>query len=140
VKYAAVVLLAVGVIVLAGCGSSTPSPADVVNEWAQALRTDDNERAASLFAPNAGVIQGNQLIRFRTHAQAVEWNRRLPCSGRVVGVHVQGSAATATFRLANRKHHRCADPPNAEVVAVFVVEHGKIVLWVQIESRIAIGH
>jgi limonene-1,2-epoxide hydrolase len=132
--------LAVLAAALAGCGSSTRSPTDVVRAWAQALRADDNERAASLFAADAAVVQGDQLTRFRTHAEAVAWNRGLPCSGRIVGLQVDGSAVTATFRLADRKHRRCGDPPNAEVVAVFVVEHGRIVLWAQIESRLAIGH
>ncbi len=139
-KRAALAVAAAIALLAAGCGSSAPSPATVVREWARALRVDDNERAASLFAPNAAVVQGDQLMRFHTHAQALTWNRRLPCSGRVVGLHVEGSAATATFRLADRKHSRCDGPANAEVVTVFVVEHGKIVLWVQIESKFAVGH
>jgi hypothetical protein len=32
---------------------TTLSPESVVRAWSQALNTDDNERAADLFAPNA---------------------------------------------------------------------------------------
>jgi hypothetical protein len=128
------------VLVVAACGGSRAAPTDVVRAWADALRADDNDGAASLFAPNAAVVQGNRMIRLRTHHDAVVWNARLPCSGRIVSLEQDGSAVTATFRLADRKSRPCDDPPNAEVVAVFVVEHGRIVLWDQIESQLAIGH
>jgi len=80
------------------------------------------------------------LTRLRTHADAVRWNARLPCSGRIVSMTRDGSAVTATFRLGQRKRGRCQDPPGAEAIALFVVEHGKIVLWDQLGSQIAIGH
>src|SRR5262245_23842988 len=87
------------VLVLAGCGASATSPRDVVRAWARALRADDNEAAASLFATGAAVVQGDQLTYLRTHADAVRWNARLPCSGTIVSLRQNGSAATATFRL-----------------------------------------
>ena len=79
-------------------------------------------------------------MRLHTHADAVRWNARLPCSGRIVSLTQDGSAVTATFRLGDRKSRHCGDPPSAEAIAVFVVEHGKIVLWDQIGSQIRIGH
>jgi hypothetical protein len=132
--------LAALALVLAGCGASATSPRDVVRAWARALRADDNEAAASLFARGAAVVQGDQLIYLRTHADAVRWNARLPCSGTIVSLRENGSAATATFRLGDRKSRRCADPPGAEAIALFVIEHGKIILWDQIGSQIRIGH
>jgi hypothetical protein len=57
-----------------------------------------------------------------------------------VSLRENGSAATATFRLGDRKSRRCGDPPGAEAIALFVVEHGKIILWDQIGSQIRIGH
>jgi hypothetical protein len=126
--------------VLVGCGASATSPRDVVRAWARALRADDNEAAASLFARDAAVVQGGQLIYLRTHADAVRWNAGLPCSGTIVSLRENGSAATATFRLGDRKSRRCVDPPGAEAIALFVVEHGKIILWDQIGSQLRIGH
>jgi hypothetical protein len=128
------------VLAFTGCGAGTASPRDVVDAWARALRADDNEAAASLFARNAAVVQGDQLTYLRTHADAVRWNARLPCSGTIVSLRENGSAATATFRLRDRKSRRCGDPPGAEAIALFVVEHGKIILWDQIGSQIRIGH
>ena len=134
---------ALGLVLLlgiAGCGGSGRSASDIVRAWAAALRADDNEGAASLFAPDAAIVQGDNLIRLHTHADAVRWNARLPCAGTIVSLKQDGSAATATFRLGDRKSRRCGDPPGAEAIAVFVVEHGKIILWDQIGSEVAIGH
>jgi hypothetical protein len=139
----ATILLALGFALLlagAGCGESEPAPRDVVRAWSAALRADDNERAASLFAPNAAIVQGGRLTYLRTRADAVRWNARLPCSGRIVSLTENGSAATATFRLGDRKSRRCRDPEGAEAMAVFVVEHGKIILWDQIGSQLRLGH
>ena len=127
-------------LAVAGCGVSSAAPRDVVREWSAALRADDNEHAASLFARNAAIVQSGTLTRLRTHADAVRWNSRLPCSGRIVSMTRDGSAVTATFRLGQRKRGHCQDPPGAEAIALFVVEHGKIVLWDQLGSQIAIGH
>lgn len=124
---------------LAACGGgSGTTPAQVVHAWSDALSADDNELAASLFARDAIVIQGSVARTFHTHAEALAWNSRLPCSGKVVSVKVRGSTATADFRLANRKHSRCNAPEGAQAGALFVVEGGKIILWVQTDSEIAV--
>ena len=99
-----------------------------------------NELAASLFAPGAAIVQGGRLVYLKTHRDALVWNARLPCSGGIVALTDNGSAVTATFRLHDRKSGHCGDPPNAEAIAVLVVEHGKIMLWDQIGSQLAIGH
>jgi hypothetical protein len=124
----------------AACDGSGSSPRAVVLAWSEALSADDNERAASLFAPGAAVVQGGRLVYLHTHRDALVWNARLPCSGRIVSLRTNGSAVTASFRLHDRKRRPCGDPPGAEAIALFVVEHGKIVLWDQIGSQLAIGH
>jgi len=127
-------------LVGAACGGSGSSPRAVVLAWSKALNADDNERAASLFAPGAAIVQGGRLVYLHTHRDALVWNARLPCAGRIVSLRTSGSAVTATFRLHDRKRGRCGDPPGAEAIALLVVEHGKIVLWDQIGSQLAIGH
>ena len=101
--------------------------------WSKALDADDNERAANLFAPDAEVVQGNQVYTLRTHQLAVEFNASLPCTGRVVSISTTGDTATATFLLGDRKSSRC-DGPGQQATAVFKVRHGKIVLWHQTGS------
>lgn len=125
--------LAVAAVLLPGCGSSPPSTESVVRAWSQALNTDDNEQAANLFAPGAEVVQPGQVLTLRTHMEAVQWNARLPCAGRIVSIESRGQTATATFELGDRPHSRC-DGPGERATAVFKVIKGKIVLWHQTES------
>ena len=88
----------------AGCAGGSDS-SKVVRAWARAVKAGDNQRAASLFASDAVVIQGSLSRTFHTHQQALEWNARLPCSDTIVALARRGSAVTATFRLGlNRSH------------------------------------
>jgi limonene-1,2-epoxide hydrolase len=123
-------LLVAAALLLTGCGSSSPSPESVVRAWSQALNTDDNERAADLFAPGAEVIQPGQVLKLRTHAEAVAWNSALPCAGQIVSIKTAGHTATATFELGDRPNSRC-DGPGQRATAIFRVVKGKIVLWHQ---------
>ena len=127
---ARLLLIAAAAAAVAGCGSSSPSTESVVRAWSQALNTEDNQGAADLFARGAEVVQGNRVITLRTHAEAVEWNRELPCSGRIVSIESTGHTATATFELGDRSHSRC-DGPGQRATAIFRVVKGKIVLWHQ---------
>jgi hypothetical protein len=137
-------LAALGVtllLALTACGGgSTRSAGDVVRDWSAALDAYDNEHAASLFAPNIAIVQGDQLRRLRTHGQAVAWNKGLPCAGRIVSLKQNGSAVEVTFHLKSGKNRHCQDPAGAEAIAILVVENGKIILWDQIGSQIRLGH
>jgi hypothetical protein len=128
------------VLVLSACGGSRGSASDVVRAWSDALGAYDNERAGSLFAPNAAVVQGDQLLRLHTHQQAVAWNARLPCASTTVSLVENGNAVEATFRLREGTKRPCRDPAGAEATVIFVVEHGRIILFDQIGSQIALGH
>ena len=107
-----------------------------MREWSDALNAGDNNRAADLFARGAQVVQGNGVIFLQTHADAVDFNSGLPCSGRIVDVQTDHDTATATFVLGDRKTSRC-DAPGQKAVAAFRVVHGKIVLWHQLPTPAA---
>ncbi len=115
----------------AGTAQAAATPAAVVRAWSRALNTNDNERAARLFARNARVVQPGVDVRLNTHALAVAFNAALPCAGRIVEIRVSGNRATATFVLGERPKHRC-DAPGVKAAALFVVRRGKIVLWQQV--------
>jgi hypothetical protein len=123
-----------------GSGDPTPSAADVVRDWSAALDAYDNERAASLFARNIAIVQGDRLVRLHTHGQALAWNKGLPCAGAIRSLKQRGSSVEVTFRLKSAKNRHCEDPPGAEAIAILVVENGKIILWAQIGSQIRLGH
>jgi limonene-1,2-epoxide hydrolase len=129
----AALLAAVVLVAATGCGGSPPSTESVVRAWSQALNTDDNETAADLFARGAEVVQGDTVTTLRTHRDAVVWNSRLPCSGKIVSIKTKGQTATATFELGDRSHSRC-DGPGQRATAIFRVVKGKIVLWHQTET------
>jgi ketosteroid isomerase-like protein len=128
--------LAMLVVVAAGCGGGDPSAESVVRAWSEALNTGDDEAAADLFAPGAEIVQGDARGTLRTHADAVLFNRSLPCSGRIVRVEDEGDGVTATFLLGDRPRSAC-DAPGAEVRAFFRVEEGKITLWHQLPGASA---
>jgi limonene-1,2-epoxide hydrolase len=126
--------LAVALMLVAGCGSDSPSAESVVRAWSQALNQGDNETAGNLFAPGAEIVQAGHVLTLRTHDQAVAWNASLPCSGRIVSIRSDGKTATATFVLGDRRNSRC-DGPGERATAIFKVVRGKIVLWHQTESN-----
>jgi limonene-1,2-epoxide hydrolase len=122
------------VLVLAGCGGSSASPESVVRAWSEALNAGDNNRAGSLFAPGARIVQAGIVERLRSRADAVAWNESLPCSGRIVALRARGETVRASFLLGDRPRSTC-DGPGSVVRALFRVHDGKIVLWHQLPSR-----
>jgi limonene-1,2-epoxide hydrolase len=119
------------VVALTACGGhSARSAEDVARAWSTALDKSDNEAAATLFAPDAEVIQGGVLVLSK-HRDAVQWNAALPCGGHITRVVRQGKdQVLVVFRLTERPGHHC-DGPGLDAAAVFRVEHGKIVRWQQ---------
>jgi limonene-1,2-epoxide hydrolase len=117
-------------LVLAGCGSTPPSPESVVRAWSQELNEGDNQAAAKLFAPGAEVVQAGTTVRLDTQAQAVAWNAALPCSGTIVSIKTKDDTTTATFVLGDRRERKC-DGPGERATAIVRVHEGKIVLWHQ---------
>jgi hypothetical protein len=131
-QFLAALALAV-LALLTGCGGGSASPESVVRAWSDALNAGDNERAANLFANGAEIVQAGSVLFLRTHAQAVDFNSSLPCSGKIISMSTKNDVATATFLLSNRKTSRC-DSPGGRAVAAFEVHHGKIVLWHQLPT------
>lgn len=102
--------------------------------WSRALNAGDNGAAADLFALGARIEQSGLELRVRTRADALAWNRGLPCSGQIVELQIMGDAVTATFLLGNRRTSPC-DAPGGHVTAVFRVREGKIVLFRQLAGE-----
>ncbi|MGH3114074.1 MAG: nuclear transport factor 2 family protein [Gaiellaceae bacterium] len=125
------------VVALVACsGGEPPGPEEVVRAWSRALNSGDNGAAADLFAIGARIEQSGLELTVRTRADALAWNRSLPCSGRIVEIETSGEDATATFLLGNRGTSRC-DAPGGRVAAVFRVQEGKIVLFRQLPDETA---
>jgi len=117
-------------LMLTGCGSGQPSAESVLRAWSQELNSGDNEAAAKLFARGARVVQPGYVLRLETYEQALAWNARLPCSGRIVAMKSDGNTARATFVLGDRQTSKC-DGPGERASALIRVRKGKIILWHQ---------
>ena len=102
------------------------------------MNTGDNEAAAELFAPGAQVVQAGRVTRLDTRAEAIAWNARLPCSGRLVAIAAGRERARATFELRDRETRRC-DGPGSRATTIFRVRDGKIVLWHQVTGMARSG-
>ncbi|MBA3301077.1 MAG: cytochrome c oxidase assembly protein [Thermoleophilaceae bacterium] len=132
---------AAGLIVLlaflAGCGGSDEKPAGpkeasgdekVIRDWIHQVNAGDYEEAADLFADNAIVEQVSEF-RLRTHREAVEFNRSLPCKADLVGVESGGVTSRATFDL--RGPQGSCD---GEASVQFLIVDGKIEQWRQMPA------
>jgi hypothetical protein len=117
--------------VVGGCGGhASRSPADVARSWSAALDRNDNDAAGLLFADGARIVQNGELV-LANHADAVQWNRSLPCGGTIISVSPRGKTdVLVVFRLGERPRHRC-DSPGSRAAALFRVRAGRIVLWHQ---------
>jgi limonene-1,2-epoxide hydrolase len=130
-----IALLAPLLVALAGCGGGEASPQSVVRAWSEAVNTGDNEGAARLFADGARVVQGEEVRRLDSFAEARAWNSSLPCSGRILSLTEREDTVRVTFVLGERPEKTC-DGPGERALALFRVEDGKIVLWHQLERSL----
>lgn len=98
--------------------------------WSAAVNANRNDDAADLFAKDAKVVQGNEIV-LHTHADAVRWNESLPCAGNIQSVTAQsGGDLLVTFTLGTRPQHTC-DGPGGDAAAIFRVVRGTITLFHQ---------
>jgi hypothetical protein len=127
------VLLALLVLAPTACGGDHPSPESVARAWSQSVNSDDNAGAARLFAAGARVVQGDDVRRFESFAEARAWHTALPCAGRIAALRARGETVRVTFVLFDRRRSEC-DAPGERAHALFRVREGKIVLWHQLEG------
>jgi limonene-1,2-epoxide hydrolase len=132
VRWAFVVLL----FAVSACGGGHPSPESVVRAWSEAINSDDSAGAARLFADGARVVQGNDVRRLETYAEARAWNASLPCSGRIVRLSARGDTVRVTFVLGERRARTSCDGPGERAQALFRVRNGRIVLWHQLDPAL----
>jgi hypothetical protein len=129
-----VALLLVGVALAAGCGGgddARPEPSDeqVIRGWIRALNAGDFERASGYFAQGA-VVEQVGVIRLDTKAEAIAFNRGLPCRADVTDIEQERDTTLAAFRLREGRDGRCAEGGNARVR--FLIRGGHIAVWSQL--------
>lgn len=107
----------------------------VVRGWIAALDSPDYGKAAGYFARGA-IVQQTEAIRLRTRAQAVAFNRSLPCKARVSEVRDEGRTVLVTFKLLDGPGAKC-EPGNGGVASARVrcrIRDGRFVEWRQLPA------
>jgi hypothetical protein len=134
------------VLPLAGCGGDGGSgtgggstaarglppghaPVLVIEEWVKTLSRGDVSGAADLFALPSVVENGTPPRSLRTRADALLFNRSLPCGGRLVRARPDGRYIAATFRLTERPGGDCGSGVGELARTAFLIRGDKIVEW-----------
>ena len=141
--------VALTLVALAGCGGEDeprlgegsdaapqggPAPGQgsderVIREWNTAVNSGEYERAADLFERGAVVEQLGE-VELATRADAIAFNRSLPCRADVTDVEEQGGATVAAFSLREGRSGGCEEGGTARVR--FVIREGLIREWRQL--------
>lgn len=148
---AAAALVLAALLAMAGCGSgdgtdtvAAEAAADsgdvaVIEGWAKALASGDERAAAGYFAIPSTAENGPLLTSIDSRADAIAFNRSLPCGAEVVSAQTTGELTTATFRLSDRPGGDCGSGAGATASTTFDIEDGKIVEWRRVDDAPAPG-
>ena len=133
-------VVAVTVLALAGCNSSSGEPAEkpdplhtyngrVIRGWLLSLERQDYEQAAYYFAPNALIDQGRPY-RLKSKSEAFSFNAGLPCRADLIRLQGGGHAhhVLATFRLRKGPGGPCSGLTRVR----YTIEKGKFTEWRQL--------
>ena len=102
----------------------------VIDEWVRTLDKGDVEGAAEFFALPSVVQNGTPPLTLHSRADAVEFNRSLPCGAKLVGAKPRGRFIAATFRLSERPGPgTCGAGVGGIARTAFLIRDGKIVQW-----------
>ena len=106
----------------------------VIEDWAAALAEGDVDAAADYFALPSTAENGPLLTKIDTRADAIAFNRSLPCGATVVSAKTAGDFTTATFELSDRPGGDCGAGVGGTASTSFQIENGKIVEWRRIDD------
>jgi hypothetical protein len=108
----------------------------VVRGWADTLRRGDVRGAARYFALPSTVANGTAPLKLETRAEALFFNRTLPCGARLIGTEPgpQGFFI-ATFRLTERPGRgECGSGTGQTARTAFRVRDDHITDWLRVQD------
>jgi hypothetical protein len=106
----------------------------LIQAWISAIQVSDYKRAGAFFARGALVDQGLPE-RLKTRADAIEFNRSLPCRAEVTDVEDERRTTLATFQLYDGPGGHC----EGSVRVRFTIRHGKFTAFRQLPDTPAEG-
>jgi limonene-1,2-epoxide hydrolase len=119
----------------ADTADADPADVKVIEDWSAALAEGDVEAAAGYFAIPSTAENGPFLTKIDSRADAIAFNRSLPCGAEVVSAQTAGDFTTATFELLDRPGGDCGDGAGGTASTSFQIESGKIVEWRRIDGQ-----
>jgi hypothetical protein len=131
---------ALGLVVVAGCGSSSDdgtvaggADADavqVIRSWADELRAGDVSAASDRFAIPSVVQNGTPPLRLTNRRQVEIFNQSLPCGAKLTEAISSGKYTIATFELTERPGPgECSGGVGDTAKTAFVIHDGRITEW-----------
>jgi hypothetical protein len=111
-----------------------PAAVKVIEGWANALRCGEVRAAAAYFAEPSELLNGAELFRIHTLAQAEAANETLPCGARFVSADQRGPYVNALFRLTSRPGpggSSCGSGAGETARTNFLVSGGRILAWIR---------
>jgi hypothetical protein len=131
-----------GLLLMAGCGSSDssdtttvagnadPDAVNVIRQWSDELRAGDIQAASDRFAIPSFVQNGSPLLQLTNRRQIETFNQSLPCGARLTGASRSGRYTIATFVLTERPGPgRCGGGVGEAAKTAFVIQAGHIREW-----------
>lgn len=134
-------LLVLGVVGVAGCGSSSeeettipggadPAAVRVIKGWVDELRAGDVIAASHRFALPSVVQNGTPPIQLTNLRQVEAFNSSLPCGARLTAATTSGKYTIATFVLTERPGvGECGNGVGDSAKTAFVIHDGLITEW-----------
>jgi hypothetical protein len=133
-------LVALGLLPIAGCGSSDntssiPGGADadaaqVIKGWADELRAGHVEDASQRFSLPTVVQNGTPPLTLTQRREVVAFNQSLPCGARLTRAETHGRFTIATFVLTERPGPgECGAGVGNTAETAFVIDNGHITEW-----------
>ena len=139
---AIIVLAALGVVALSGCGSSgkdsdttipggaDPDTVGVIKRWADELRAGDVIAASERFAIPSVVQNGTPALRLTDREEVEAFNRSLPCGAKLTEAFSSGKFTIATFELTERPGPgECGNGVGETAKTAFVIRNDLITQW-----------
>lgn len=139
---AIVLLAALSLAMLAGCGSSgdeedstiagraDPAHVQVIKGWADELRAGNVIAASERFAIPTVVQNGTAPLRLTDRREVEAFNNSLPCGAELTAAVESGKYTIATFKLTERPGiGRCGNGVGEQAKTAFVIEDGLIAQW-----------
>jgi hypothetical protein len=134
-------LAVLGLLAFIGCGSSESSDTtitggadtdavEVIQNWADELRSGDVSAASDRFAIPTVVQNGTPALTLTTRTQVETFNQSLPCGAKLTAATSSGRYTIATFELTERPGPgECGNGVGEIAKTAFVIHNGRITEW-----------